>query len=91
MDSRIHIRVLGEVQGVFFRAGVQEVARSLAITGWARNVEDGSVEVIAEGPRERLAELLDWCSHGPSGASVSQIEHEWLEATGEFSEFGIRY
>jgi acylphosphatase len=90
MPSRIHIRIFGDVQGVFFRAGVQEEAQRLGLKGWVRNRDDGSVEVVAEGGTEALRELLEWCSHGPIGASVSRCEHEWLSGTGGFAGFEIK-
>ena len=89
MRSRIHITIFGDVQGVFFRAGVQGEARRLGVGGWARNVGDGSVEVMAEGEAGSLEKLLEWCMHGPSGASVSHCEYEWLADRGEFERFEI--
>jgi len=91
MMERLHIIIIGDVQGVFFRAGAQSEARKLGITGWARNLPDGSVEVTAEGAHESLEKLLVWCGHGPAGASVSEIKSEWLAATGEFADFRIKY
>ena len=91
MESRLHIIVHGTVQGVFFRANTEEQARRLGLNGWVRNRSDGSVEVMAEGNRDALEKLLDWCSHGPADASIEKIEKEWLEASDEFSEFSIRY
>ncbi len=90
MLSRIHITVFGDVQGVFFRAGVQGEARKLGVSGWARNAGDGSVEVMAEGDAEGLEKLLEWCMHGPAGASVSHCEYEWLACKDEFEGFEIR-
>jgi acylphosphatase len=91
MGFRLHILVFGDVQGVFFRAGVRGEARKLGLSGWVRNVPDGTVEVMAEGERAALEKLLDWCSHGPAGASVSEIKHEWLDCKAEFADFRIRY
>jgi acylphosphatase len=91
MDMRIRILVFGDVQGVFFRAGAQDEARRLGLRGHVRNMPDGSVEVVAEGGRGALERLLRWCSHGPAGASVSEIKNEWLQATGEFADFRIKY
>ncbi len=88
---RLHIRVSGDVQGVFFRAGAQSEAKRLGLSGWVRNVDDGSVEALAEGSKSALDEFLEWCSKGPAGASVSEMKYEWMEATGEFRGFRIRY
>ncbi|NYZ73692.1 acylphosphatase [Candidatus Micrarchaeota archaeon] len=90
MPEAIHIMISGDVQGVFFRAGVQDQARKLNLTGWARNTPDGAVEVLAEGERLALENLLEWCYHGPAGASVSAIEYGWVEPAG-LKDFRIRY
>jgi len=86
-DARVHLRIYGQVQGVFFRASTEAEARRLGFTGWVRNCPDGSVEVVAEGPRARLENLVAWCRHGPPRAQVDRVEIEWSEATGEFSRF----
>jgi acylphosphatase len=87
----LHIVVFGNVQGVFFRAGTISEARKLGINGWVRNNPDGSVEIMAQGSKASLVRLLDWCSHGPDGALVKKIEHEWCNAgAGEFAGFRIR-
>ncbi len=90
MLSRIRIMVYGDVQGVFFRAGVQGEARRLGLTGWVRNTPDGSVEVMAEGEPQALERLLEWCRRGPAGASVSGCEFAWMSGTGEWDAFEIR-
>jgi len=92
MRSRLHVKILGDVQGVFFRAGIQDEARSIGgITGWVRNTPDGGVEVLAEGEKGKLEALLEWCGHGPAGAVVEKAEHEWLDYKGEFRDFRVRY
>jgi len=88
---QLHIRVFGDVQGVFFRSGTQSEAQKLGLTGWVRNVDDDSVEIMAEGGKLQLGKLLEWCSHGPTGATVSDVKHEWLEGAGTFHAFSIRY
>jgi acylphosphatase len=77
-------------QRLRLRAGAESEARRLGLRGWARNNPDGSVEIMAEGERSALEELLGWCSHGPAGASVSRVENEWLEYSGEMRGFVIR-
>jgi len=91
MKARLHVFVFGRVQGVFFRANTRDEALRLGLTGWVRNVRDGSVEILVEGEKETLEELLEWCSHGPVSASVSKVEHEWLENKDEFQGFRIKY
>ena len=66
--------VSGRVQGVFFRAGTQQQARALGLRGYARNLADGRVEVLAVGDAATIERLADWLRHGPPNAEVSQIE-----------------
>ena len=70
---RVRAVVEGRVQGVFYRDSCRSAARRLGVRGSVRNRPDGSVEVVAEGPRDRVNELLDWCGHGPPNARVSAI------------------
>jgi acylphosphatase len=88
--SRLHAIVEGRVQGVGFRFFVQETATALGLAGWVRNRWDGSVEVLAEGKRERLEKLLSALYRGPRSAFVEQVTPEWQAATGEFSGFYVR-
>jgi acylphosphatase len=88
---RVHLLISGIVQGVFFRANTERVARSLGLTGWVRNLADGRVEVIAEGQHDRIEEFVDWCHKGPRAASVDDVEVVWEEATGEFETFKTTY
>ncbi|GAB4547510.1 MAG: acylphosphatase [Thermodesulfovibrionia bacterium] len=88
---RVKVRVNGIVQGVFFRASTRDVARRLGLTGWVRNIPDGSVEAVFEGDRDKVEEAIRWCHKGPPGARVTDVDEEWLEYRGEFSDFDIRY
>jgi acylphosphatase len=87
---RLHLRIRGRVQGVFFRVSAVEQARDLGLTGWIRNRYDGSIELVAEGTTDALAVLRAWCSHGPAGANVRDVEDLKATATGEFVEFRVR-
>ncbi len=89
--KRAHILVEGKVQGVWYRASTCEVARRLRLTGWVRNLPDGRVEIVAEGPEDALRALIDWCWEGPPLARVEDVQVEWGEPTGEFEGFDIRY
>ncbi|HEV2037255.1 MAG TPA: acylphosphatase [Candidatus Eremiobacteraceae bacterium] len=88
--GRLHLIIKGRVQGVFFRASVQELAQSLDLTGWVRNRIDDSVELVAEGAPEKLSVLRSWSQHGPSGAVVEQVDEIAEKETGEFSRFYVR-
>lgn len=72
----IHCYVSGKVQGVWFRASTQEQAKRLGLTGWACNLADGRVEVLASGEQEKLAELYEWLKRGPELAEVTNITYE---------------
>ena len=89
MKKRLHIIVRGRVQGVWFRASTRSQAQNLGLSGEVWNRFDGRVEVVSEGPEERLQQLLTWCNAGPSGARVDGLESSWSSATGEFDEFRI--
>lgn len=87
---RMHLVIKGRVQGVFFRASTQEQAHRLGIKGWVRNCPDGSVEVMAEGPRERAEEFLSWCRQGPPHAQVDEVKLRWEKFSGEFQDFRVK-
>ncbi len=91
MKARAHIFVSGWVQGVFFRDQTQKWANSLSVTGWVRNLKDGRVEVIAEGDKEKVEDLINQLKQGPSLARVENVEVEWKEYTGEFRDFSIAH
>lgn len=83
--------IYGIVQGVFFRSNAKKVAETLGLMGYARNMADGSVEVVAEGPEEKIKELIKFCKKGPERAEVSKVDVRFLEATGEFNGFEVRH
>lgn len=83
--------VYGHVQGVFFRAFVSRRAKELSLTGYVRNLPERAVEVQAEGERNKLEELISYLKVGPPGARVERVVTSWLEYTGNFSGFNIRY
>ena len=88
---RVHLRVYGLVQGVFFRATMREVARHYGVRGWVRNVPDGSVEAVLEGPRRAVEEVVKWALRGPPAARVEKLVAEIEPYRGEFRDFTIRY
>ncbi len=87
---RAHVLIKGQVQGVFFRKWVKEKAEELGLTGWAQNLTDGRVEVVAEGEREKVNRLIELIRKGPRLAKVEHIDVSWEGATGEFGDFEIR-
>lgn len=92
MDNiRAHLIIEGRVQGVWFRDSTRNEATRLNLTGWVKNRFDGSVELIAEGSREEVKKLIEWCHHGPPGARVTMVHEIKEDYTGEFDSFRISY
>ena len=89
--QRAHIAIYGIVQGVFFRSNAKKVAETLGLNGYARNMADGSVEVVAEGSKQKIKELIEFCKKGPKAARVDKVDVHIEEANGEFDRFEIRY
>lgn len=89
--GRVHLIIKGFVQGVFFRASTRETAVRLNLTGWVKNLPDGNVEAVFEGPVEKLEQAVQWCRQGPRGASVINVDEKWQVYTGEFKDFSISY
>lgn len=91
MEKRLHAVVSGVVQGVFFRAFVRFQAGQLGLTGWVKNLDDGRVEVMAEGSEEKLKEFLEKLKHGPPAAVVEKVDAEWSDSKHEFKTFEKRH
>lgn len=83
------MKVDGRVQGVLYRRSAQITANALGLHGWARNEDDGSVSMVAEGEPEALERFLAWCRQGSPFANVTSVVAERQNATGEFERFDI--
>lgn len=84
--------VYGRVQGVGFRYSTRQEALKLGLAGYARNLDDGSVEVLACGEAEQVEALLDWLrAGGPRSARVDKVVTEPRQATADAADFDIRY
>jgi acylphosphatase len=70
---RVRAIVTGRVQGVCYRASTVDEARDRGLTGWVRNLADGSVELEAQGDDGEVTALLAWCAHGPPAARVTGV------------------
>jgi acylphosphatase len=90
-NKRVRLIISGIVQGVFFRSASRHQALSLGIKGWVKNRVDGTVEVVAEGAEDAVAEFMQWCHEGPVGARVDEVNFTWEEYEGEFTTFAIKY
>ena len=90
MAVRAHLVVRGTVQGVWYRGSMQEEARRRGVGGWVRNERDGSVVAEVEGEREAVDAVVAWARRGPPGARVTDVQVDWMPATGEEPRFAIR-
>lgn len=90
MNARAHVIFIGRVQGVFFRANTERKAVELGVKGWVRNVRDGTVEAVFEGPQDKVEGVIEWCRKHQPMARVADKKVEWEEYTGEFKGFEVR-
>ncbi len=80
--KRLTVLISGEVQGVGFRAFIRRHALDRDLTGYAENLSDGRVEVVAEGDKQDLEDLVVKLKNGPAHANVADVEIEWGDSTG---------
>lgn len=90
MKVRATVRFHGRVQGVYFRAHCDEKARTLGLTGYVRNLPDGSVEAVFEGERELIEACIEWNRSSQPAAVVSRVDCSWSVARSEYEAFEIR-
>ena len=88
---RAHLIISGRVQGVFFRVETMEAAQRHKVNGWVRNLPDGRVEAVLEGPAEAVNQTIEWCKHGPPRSRVDDVRVQWEDYQGEFESFSIAY
>ena len=88
--ERAHVYVAGQVQGVFFRDSTREKAEQLGLTGWVKNLPDGRVEALFEGPSERIREMIRWCEQGPPHAEVENVDTQFEVSEGDLTSFEVR-
>lgn len=84
----LKIKVSGKVQGVFYRKSTVEKAKRLSLCGWVKNNADGSVEILAEGDKQAIDMIINWCKTGPKNALVSNVEIHKVSIHG-YSDFRI--
>jgi acylphosphatase len=89
--KKIIITVYGHVQGVFFRYTTRKVARKLGLTGIVKNMSDGSVYIEAEGPEDKLVELLDFAKKGPKYARVDDVKFEYEDPEKKYKGFDYAF
>ena len=89
-QDRAHVRISGQVQGVFFRDSTRQKAEELNLAGWVKNLPDGRVEAVFEGPSEKVKEMISWCEEGPQNAAVENVDADFEGAGGHLSGFEVR-
>ncbi|MXR52267.1 acylphosphatase [Halovenus sp. WSH3] len=88
--TRAHVYVTGKVQGVYFRATTRDTAREAGVDGWVRNLDDGRVEAVFEGPEEAVESLVEFCHEGSDAARVEDVEVNYEQPQGE-DGFRVRW
>jgi len=88
--TRAHVFVSGRVQGVYYRATTRETAREHGVNGWVKNLDDGRVEAVFEGPEDAVESMIEFCHEGSRAASVEDVTVEFEEPQGQ-NGFEIRY
>ena len=88
--KRAHVYIFGKVQGVFYRANTKKQAKKRGLKGWVKNLKDGRVEAVFEGPEEKIREMIEWCRIGSSAARVEEVKVDWEEPEG-LEKFAIKY
>ncbi|ESP88612.1 acylphosphatase [Candidatus Halobonum tyrrellensis] len=86
---RAHVFVSGTVQGVYYRANTREAARDRGVDGWVRNLDDGRVEAVFEGPDDAVEAMVEWCHTGSPAATVEGVDVEYGDLEGE-EGFSVR-
>ena len=87
---RVHVLITGRVQGVAFRDFARAKAQELGLVGWVRNVRDGRVEALFQGPPDRVESALAWCHEGPPEAEVKDVHTHDEIPTDDMSSFSVR-
>ncbi len=91
MPAAIQLIVRGRVQGVGFRYHAQRQASRFRLTGYVRNLRDGSVEMVCEGEEADLEEFKHWAAQGPPGAQVSELKSRTIPFKGTYLRFNVEY
>ena len=89
-ESFYRLLISGKVQGVFFRDYTQRQAESLGLTGWVKNLADGRVKTVIQGPKEKIKLMIDWCWQGPPLSRVENIEVKEIKAK-KLNSFVVKY
>jgi acylphosphatase len=88
--TRAHVLVSGRVQGVYFRATTRDEAHEAGVDGWVRNLPDGRVEAVFEGPEDAVESMIEFCREGSPAARVEDVEVEYGDPEG-LDGFEVRW
>lgn len=91
MKKRLTLKIAGLVQGMGYRYTSQKEAQKRGFVGFVTNLNDSSVELVAEGKEKDLKDFIQWCYNGVGPAMVHYIDETWSAATGEFDDFMIKF
>lgn len=89
--STFKLTVTGQVQGVFFRENSKKEAEKLFLQGYVRNLDNGNVEIIVQGKKEKIDEFIVWCYRGSDDAVVENVSSEEIKTDVKISQFKIKY
>ncbi len=90
-NKAVKVKVKGRIQGVGYRANTHQKATQLGIKGYIRGTSGNEVEVVAEGNEDNLEKLIDFLKVGPDGTEIEAFDVNWIEPTGDFIRFAIKY
>lgn len=90
-NQRVRVFITGRVQGVFFRQAMKAKAIQSSVSGWVRNLQDGRVEAVMEGPDENIDYMVEWCHGGPANAIVEDVEIRKEPYSASFETFEVLY
>jgi acylphosphatase len=89
--KHLEVSIYGRVQGVSFRFNVKRKAEELGLSGWVKNMSNGSVYMEVEGDKDDLLDILNWCHKGPLFAKVERVDYEFSSRLKGFKNFKINY
>lgn len=91
MSDAVILKITGKVQGVFFRAETRNAAMGFGLTGYVKNMPDGSVLALVQGDKKNIESMIDWCHKGPPLSRVDGVTVETVPAKDGRLDFEIRY
>ena len=87
--TQVKLIIKGVVQGVFYRDSARKIALSLNLTGYAKNMPDGTVQSIAIGDKENILKYIEWSKQGPEMAKVENVDIFWINEDTKKDTFEI--